>query len=89
MEVDRRVNALRWQIQMHTPHAGNAAHLRIDHGLHKGAGNRRVDDIAAGTQDLGRGLGSFGLGGGDHGLGHRMHPSLLKPRDRRADRRAP
>jgi hypothetical protein len=75
------------EIQMHAAHAGDAANLRVDGGLHQGGGNRSVHDVAAGTEDVGSGIGGPGLGGRDHCVAHGRWSSALMTSLTRGGRR--
>ena len=70
MEIDRGVHPARRQVEMQAAHAGDAAHLRIDRGLHQRGADRRIHHVAAGTQDVDAGLDGFRLRGGDHAVRH-------------------
>jgi hypothetical protein len=52
MKINRDVNPARRQIQMQVAHAGYAAHLRIDRGLHHPGTDRRIHHVGTGTQDV-------------------------------------
>ena len=68
VEVDVAVEAAARHRDAAAPEPGDAAHHRVDHALHQGAGHGGVDGIAPGFQDLGAGLGRFRLRRHDHRL---------------------
>ena len=61
MEVDVFVHLPRRHIDAGAAEAGDAAHQRIDHGLHEGRGDRGVDGVSAGPHRLDAGLGRLRL----------------------------
>jgi hypothetical protein len=77
VEIDELMHILPGQVDLHRAEAGNAAHQRIDGGLDQGAGDRRIDRIAAFAQHVGPGLDGLRLGGGDQSLGHSWPPSIV------------
>ena len=74
VEIQRGVHVLLRQVHMQAAHAGDAAHLRIDRGLHQRGTDRRIDHIAAGTQDVGTGFRRFRL----RRRNHRGHGRVLR-----------
>ncbi len=65
--VQYRVRAVR-EADMRKPAAGDADHHRLDHRQHEQGGNRRVDGVAAGEQDLRAGAGGERMVGHHHAL---------------------
>jgi hypothetical protein len=61
VELDDLMDALAGHVELHRAEAADAAHQRIDHALHEGAGDRRVDGIAAALQHRRAGLDRFRL----------------------------
>ena len=66
VEVDVAVEAGGGHRDAAAPEARDAAHERVHHALHEGAGHRGVHRVAARLQDLRAGLGGLRLGGHDH-----------------------
>ena len=66
VEVDVAVEAGGGHRDAAAPEARDAAHQRVHHALHEGAGHRGVHRVAARLQDLRAGLGGLRLGGHDH-----------------------
>jgi hypothetical protein len=63
MEVERCMHPLRREIQMHAPHAGDPAHLRVHNSLHERGRHGGIHDIPSLAQDVRAGFGRFGLRG--------------------------
>ena len=74
MEVEAAVHALARQVEVEGAEAGDAAHLRVDRGLHQRADDRRVDRVAAVPERQRAGLDGLGLGRADHAVGHEGSP---------------
>ena len=69
LAVQQQVPSAARVIGMQHAEAANAAHQRVHDTLGEGAGECRVDGVAAGAQRLDPGLDRLGLGGHDHGAG--------------------
>jgi hypothetical protein len=52
-------------VDKHHPAAADPAHVRVDHTLDEGDGDRRVDGVATPPHDFEADLGCLGLGADD------------------------
>lgn len=83
VEVHILVNAGFWSVYDGRAEAANAAHQRIHHGLHKGAGDCRVDRAPACPQDFNARLGRFRLRTAHHSFAAHVDSCIkLSPRRR-------
>ena len=78
MGVDVAVEFLARHVDAAGAETGDAAHLRVDHRLHKGRSNGRIHDIATAFKSLKTDLNRLRLWCGYHAICQRTTPFKLK-----------
>ena len=78
MKINKEAFPILRPDDLHRTETGDAAHLRVNHCLHKGRSNGRIHDIATAFKSLKTGLDRLRLWCGYHAICQRTTPFKLK-----------